>query len=113
MRPFYSFGQNFISHGSNVDQSNKLEDKMTNLQIDAPKGPNLFARNCLYLIKCSSLISLVFTEVYTVCPKVFIEAHTVRTPQPSNSNINYLVCVSENYLFGKTKFDLSLQFAVL
>ena len=86
---------------------------MTNLQIDAPKGPNLFARNCLYLIKCSSLISLVFTEVYTVCPKVSTEAHTVPTPQPSNSNINYLVCVSENYLFGKTKFDLSLQFAVL
>ena len=113
MRPFYSFGQNFISHGSNVDQSNKLEDKMTNLQIDAPKGTNLCARNCLYLIKCSSLISLVFTEVYTVCPKVSTEAHTVPTPQPSNSNINYPVCVSENYLFGKTKFDLSLQFAVL
>ena len=85
---------------------------MTILQVDAPKGPNLFARNCLYLIKCSSLISLVFTEVYTVCPKVFTEAHTVPTPQPYNSNINYPVCVSENYLFWKTKFDLSLQFAV-
>ena len=82
---------------------------MTNLQIDAPKQPNLFARNCLYLIKCPSLISLVCTGVYKGVHRSTHSAHP--TAMKIRHNV-YCVWFRELPVW-EIQIDLSLQFAVL